>query len=47
MIEGGWSFVWAAYAVAVAALAVLAGVVIAGLLRWSSRARELDKSKRT
>lgn len=43
MIEGGWSFVWPAYAVAVGGLAVLAVVVVARLSAWERRARELDK----
>lgn len=43
MIEGGWEFVWLAYGVALAALAVLIVVVIARLRVWSRRARELDK----
>jgi len=45
MIEGGWSFVWASYAIAVGALGVLTFVVLARLQSWSRRARELDKSR--
>lgn len=45
MIEGGWSFVWAAYAIALGGFGVLAIVVIAQLRTWSARARELDSSK--
>lgn len=43
MIDGGWNFIWAAYAITLAALLVLVGVVLwrAGL--WAQRARELDK----
>ncbi len=41
MIEGGWDFVWPAYAVALGALAVLAVVVILRLRAWERRAREL------
>ena len=41
MIEGGWDFIWPAYAVALGALAVLAIVVAARLRAWERRAREL------
>jgi uncharacterized iron-regulated membrane protein len=44
MIEGGWNFVWAAYAIALGGLGLLTLVVLARL-RWSRRARELDRSK--
>jgi hypothetical protein len=43
MIEGGWSFVWPAYAVALGGLSVLAIVVLLRLSSWERRARELDK----
>lgn len=43
MIEGGWSFVWPAYAVALGGLVALAIVVVARLGAWERRARELDK----
>lgn len=45
MIEGGWSFVWPAYAVALGGLGVLTVLVVARLRTWERRARELDKSK--
>ena len=41
MIEGGWDFVWPAYAVALGALTVLAIVVVVRLRTWEQRAREL------
>lgn len=41
MIEGGWSFVWPAYAVALGALAVLAIAIVVRLRTWERRAREL------
>lgn len=41
MIEGGWNFVWPAYAVALGALAVLVLVVVVHLRTWERRAREL------
>lgn len=44
MIEGGWPFVWAAYAVTLAPLAVLAIVIVLRLRHWASQARELEKS---
>lgn len=43
MIEGGWAYVWPAYAVALVGLTVLAFVVVARLRAWERRARELDK----
>lgn len=43
MIEGGWEFIWPAYAVALGALGVLAIVVVTRLRTWAQRARELDK----
>ena len=45
MIEGGWNFVWGAYAVALGALGVLTIVVVAQLRTWSRRARDLDQPK--
>ena len=43
MISGGLEYVWAAYAVAIAALATLAIVVVLRLLHWAARAKELDR----
>lgn len=43
MIEGGWGYVWPAYAVALGGLGVLVTVVVAQLRSWERRARELDK----
>jgi len=43
MIEGGWAFVWGAYGVAFAALAVLTLIVVLRLAHWSRRARELER----
>ena len=43
MIVGGLSFVYAAYALTVSALAVLALVVLLRALHWARRARELEK----
>lgn len=43
MIEGGWGFVWPAYAVALGGLGVLAVIVVAQLRSWERRARDLDK----
>jgi heme exporter protein CcmD len=45
MIEGGWNYVWPAYAIALGALAVLAVVVLQRLRTWARRARELDELK--
>ncbi|MDZ4689978.1 hypothetical protein [Terricaulis sp.] len=44
MIEGGWSFVYAAYAIVGVALAVLAAVVVFRLRYWAKRAKELKRS---
>jgi heme exporter protein D len=46
MIEGAWTYVWAAYGVALAALAVAASVVVLRLRYWAARARDLDKGER-
>jgi len=43
MIEGGWSFVVAAYGVTLGALAVLCAVVIARLGHWSKEAKALER----
>ncbi len=43
MIEGGWNFVSAAYAVTLGAFAVLAVVVVVRLNAWAKRAKDLDK----
>ena len=45
MIEGGWAYIWAAYAVTLVALGALAGVVIWRLRFWAARARELSAGK--
>jgi heme exporter protein D len=46
MIEGGWDFIWAAYAVSLGALAVLVAVVVSRLAHWSKAAQALDQAKR-
>ncbi len=43
MIEGGWNFVWPAYAVTLGALGVLALFIVMQLRVWSKRAKDLDK----
>lgn len=43
MIEGGWVFVWPAYAVALGGLLALAVMVVARLRYWARRAREQDE----
>lgn len=43
MIQGGWTFVWTAYGLTMAALGVLALVVVARLRHWARRARELER----
>lgn len=44
MIQGGWSYVEAAYAVTLTGLAALAVVVVLRLQHWAREARALDKS---
>ncbi len=46
MIEGGWTYVWAAYTVALVALAAAAIVVVLRLMHWAARVRELEKGDR-
>ena len=43
MIEGGWAYVYPAYAVAVGALVALAAVVLLRLRHWAKRAKELPR----
>jgi hypothetical protein len=45
VIEGGWGYIWAAYALALGAIGVLTAVVLARLRTWTARARDLDKLK--
>lgn len=45
MIAGGWSYVWAAYAVTAGGLAALALIIVVRARRWAQRARELDAGK--
>jgi hypothetical protein len=44
MIEGGWAYIWGAYALALTALGVLAVVVIWRLKYWSRRAKALERT---
>jgi heme exporter protein CcmD len=46
MIEGGWDYVWPAYAVTLTALAVLAIVVATRAAHWRRRARALEAERR-
>ncbi len=43
MIEGGWNFVYAAYAVAGLSLVTLAVVVALRLRHWAKRAKDLSR----
>ncbi|MEZ5995905.1 MAG: hypothetical protein R3C25_09120 [Hyphomonadaceae bacterium] len=43
MIEGGWSFIWAAYAVALCALTALSAAALVRLRHWARRARDLKE----
>jgi hypothetical protein len=44
MIEGGWAYIWAAYALALVALGALTISVLLRLLHWAKRAREETRS---
>jgi len=46
MIQGGWSYVDAAYAVTLTGLAALAAVVLLRLRHWAQKARALDERGR-
>lgn len=41
MIEGGWPFVWTAYALTMGSLLVLAAIVIVRLRKWAAEAKKL------
>jgi hypothetical protein len=43
MIEGGWAYIWIAYALALIALGALTLIVTLRLAHWSKRARELER----
>lgn len=43
MIEGGWAYVYPAYAVAIGLLVVLAAAVVLRLRHWAKRAKELPR----
>jgi hypothetical protein len=45
MIEGGWPFVWTAYAVTFGALIPLAAIVWLRLAHWAKEARALDAKR--
>lgn len=45
MIEGGWAFINAAYAVTVLGLGTGALIVFLRARHWAKRARELDQNK--
>ena len=43
MIEGGWPFVWAAYAIAGGAFAALIAIVLLRARHWAREARKLER----
>jgi heme exporter protein D len=43
MIEGGWAYIWSAYALTLIALGVLAVFITWRLAYWSKRARDLER----
>jgi hypothetical protein len=44
VIDGGWSFIWGAYCIALGSLILASIVVLMRLRAWSRRARELEQS---
>lgn len=47
MIEGGWPYVWASYALTVTVVGALALTVTFRLRHWSKRARALDAARQS
>lgn len=45
MIEGGWTYIWAAYAVSLASLAALGFVIALRLTHWAKRAQAIEQRK--
>jgi heme exporter protein CcmD len=43
MVDGGWPFVWAAYALMASAFAVLVCVVLLRARHWAHEARKLER----
>jgi heme exporter protein CcmD len=43
MIDGGWPFVWASYALMGGAFAALAAIVLLRARYWAREARKLEK----
>jgi hypothetical protein len=43
MIEGGWAYIWPAYAVGAFAFGALTIAVVLRLRHWASEARKLEK----
>lgn len=43
MVDGGWPYIWASYAVTFGALIVLVGVVVLRLRHWAARAKQLER----
>jgi heme exporter protein CcmD len=45
MVEGGWPYVWGAYALTIGVLCALALIVWLRLRHWARQARDLDQGK--
>jgi hypothetical protein len=45
VVEGGWAYVWGAYALALGGLGALAAIVAVRAAYWARQARALDKAK--
>jgi|CXWL01.1.fsa_nt_gi hypothetical protein len=43
MIEGGWAYVYAAYAVALGGLAALTLIFVLRAIRWAREAKKLEE----
>lgn len=43
MIEGGWAYVYAAYAVALGGLGALTLIIVIRAIRWGREAKKLEQ----
>jgi heme exporter protein CcmD len=46
MVEGGWPFVWAAYALTIAPMAALSVIVALRARHWARQARALEEKRK-
>ena len=45
MIEGGWDYVWPAYAISIVALVAVTLAIALHAVHWAKRAKALEKDK--